>query len=148
VEEKGIEQEGTEGTEKPLFQWLGTAIVTPMDSMSENAREDKDEGLLPPDPLYAWVDSNPPSPDKQFARGRATKLFVAIMLSSILAGLPILLLQIGLLSIENAKKEAVRQEQLEKDWQEMGKAVREGKAGEAARRLFGVESPAPRKPGQ
>jgi hypothetical protein len=115
-------------------------------ALSAQAEGVEIEALPQPGPIYAWVDSNPPPPDRAFSAGRAMKLFVAILISSVLAGLPLLLFKVGLLTVENAKKEELRQEQLKEDWKKVEKAVREGKAGEATRRLFGVEEAAPRKP--
>jgi len=122
----------------------------PENSDPEKAREIGDglkstgEELPPADPLYAWVDAHPAPADRLFSPGRATRLFAAIMLSAILVGLPLLVLRVGLLAFENEKKEALRQEQLREDWKGAEKAVREGKAGEATQRLFGVKKPKPR----
>ncbi len=95
--------------------------------------------------LYDWVDADPQPSEQGFSPRRVSKLFIAIIFSSIIGGLPILMLQVSLLWIENAKKEAERQEQLQKAASEMAKAVREGTAGEATRRLFGIEDARPRK---
>lgn len=96
--------------------------------------------------LFAWVDSNPPSGDQRFSARRATKLFLAIIISSILGGLPLALFQLGLLSFKHAQEEDRRQEQFQKGLGELEKAAQEGNAGEATRRLFGVDAPHPNEP--
>ena len=98
------------------------------------------------DKLYDWVDDNVPSPGRQFSARRTSKLFVAVMISSILAGLPLALWQIGLLEFKQAQEERRKQEQIQKDWQDVEKAAREGKVGEATRRLLGIEGPRPKQP--
>jgi hypothetical protein len=94
--------------------------------------------------MYDWVDANPPAPERSFSARRTAKLFVAIMLGGILTGLPLAWLKLGLLLVaQHAPEEQQRQEQLHKDWIEMEKAAREGKAGEATRRLVGIKDPLP-----
>jgi hypothetical protein len=95
------------------------------------------------DKLYEWVDGNPPSPDRRFSGHRAAKLLVAIVATSVLGGLPLALWEVGLRTAERGREEQQNQEQLRRQTIELEKAVRQGKAGEATRRLFGIKTPPP-----
>ena len=93
------------------------------------------------DPLFDWVDKDPPLPTTTFSSRRTAKLLIAIMLSGILAGIPVALLNLGILKFTNDQAERQKQEQLQKGWQDLEKAAREGKTGVAFKRLVGAEPP-------
>lgn len=92
--------------------------------------------------LSDWVDSNPPSPDRRFSARRASKLLVAVLILYIVGGLPLTLYELFLILNKNAKEERSRQEQQQKIQRELENSVREGTAGEATMRLFGISRPA------
>ena len=86
--------------------------------------------------LYECVDDNPKDDDRSFSGRRVVRLFVAIMASSIIAGVPLGLWKLAIEKHKREEAERQKQEQLDKDWQELRKAARDGKTGEAFRRLF------------
>lgn len=93
------------------------------------------------DRLYEWVDAKPPSPGRRFSGRRTVKLFVAIMVGSILSALPMGLIELGVKSATHAQEEHQKREQLKRHLMELEKGAREGQAGEASRRLFGLDAP-------
>ena len=86
---------------------------------------------------------NEPVPSKRHYNWGRWALSVAVL------AFCLLLVFIGNL-LEQSKKQAAKQEKLEQDVNEQVKAVREGKvqAGEAFRRLFGIEAPKKDQPKQ
>jgi hypothetical protein len=93
------------------------------------------------EPLYQWVDANPPSTPKRFSVRRTAKLFIAIMVLSILGSLPLGLWQYGVHLYREHRAEQQRQERLDQEMRNLEKAARDGKTGEATRRLFGISEP-------
>ena len=93
------------------------------------------------EPIRNWGDSDPPTTDDRFSPRRTAKLFLVVIWSMILGTLPFALYEFGILSYQDAQEEKARQEQLDKGMREMEKAAREGRTGEAGRRLFGIDEP-------
>jgi hypothetical protein len=93
------------------------------------------------DRLYEWVDANPPPPDRSFSGGRAAKLFLTLLITALLGALPYAFLDGGLSWWKRASEEERRQEELRNSLIEVERAAREGKTGEATRRLFGIQEP-------
>lgn len=96
--------------------------------------------------LYGWVDADDPEPERRFSGRRATKLLGVVVISSMLGALPMLLLNLGLEQGKRAAEEEKKQQQIRMLEADMWRAVDEGKAGEATRRLLGVDHSAPARP--
>jgi hypothetical protein len=91
--------------------------------------------------LYEWVDSDPHAKETAFSSKRTGKLFVAVMLASVLGGLPLALFEFSLLEHKRVQEQGEEQKRIEQSVDKMREAIRTGKAGEATRRLFGVGQP-------
>lgn len=86
--------------------------------------------------LYSWVDADASEAPKKFSVRRTFRLFLAVMGSALVAAIPLTILRFTIWTVDESRKEERRQEQLQSEINEVRKAVREGKAGEASNRLF------------
>lgn len=93
------------------------------------------------DKLYDWVDADQLPPKPGFSARRTSRLFVAVLLSYMIGAIPSAALTIGIVVIKHQREEQIKQAKLRQAWGEAEKAVREGTAGEATRRLFGITEP-------
>jgi hypothetical protein len=88
--------------------------------------------------FFDWIDAGSPARDRaSFRPRRAARLFLAILGTSVLAALPLGLLKIGIVSAKQGQRDR-RMQQRHERVSDMEKAAREGKAGEATRRLLGI----------
>jgi len=88
---------------------------------------------------YSWVDANPTETASKFSGRRTMKLLLVVIGLGLLGGIPSLLWKLFTVSATEAEKERIRQEKLEHEWRDGERAAHEGRTGEAAKRLFGVE---------
>ena len=86
--------------------------------------------------VFDWVDSNPKDADHQFSGRRVLKLFIALIVLGIVVTIPYILLEWAIESHEEAKAKRKQEVEIRRTVDE---ALEEGTAGEATKRLFGIE---------
>lgn len=79
---------------------------------------------------------NEPAPERcSFSTRRTARLLLIVLAGSMLPGLPMAIIKFA----KHTEQQREEQEQMQRQMSEMEKAAQEGKAGEATRRLFGIE---------